>query len=61
MEAVTTALTTGVTDIAAEAMKAVGAVVPAALPIAGTIIVVAIGLKVFKKVAGRQDPETFVG
>lgn len=53
MEAVTTALTTGVTDIAAEAMKAVGAVVPAALPIAGTIIVVAIGLKVFKKVAGR--------
>lgn len=53
MEAVTTALTTGVTDIAAEAMKAVGAVVPAALPIAGAIIVVAIGLKVFKKVAGR--------
>lgn len=48
MEAVTTALTTGVTEIAAEAMKAVGAVVPAALPI-GAIIVVAIGLKVFKK------------
>ena len=53
MEAVTTALTTGVASIASEAMSAVGSVVPAALPIAGAIIVVSIGLKVFKKVTGR--------
>ena len=31
----------------------VGAVVPAALPIAGAVIVVGIGLRVFKKVTGR--------
>jgi hypothetical protein len=53
MEAVTTALTTGVTSIATEAMSAVGAVVPAALPIGGVVIVVGIGLRVFKKVTGR--------
>ena len=53
MEAVTTALTTGVTSIATEAMSAVGAVVPAALPITGAVIVVGIGLRVFKKVTGR--------
>ena len=53
MEAVTTALTTGVSSIATDAMSAVGSVVPAALPIAGAIIVVSIGLKVFKKVTGR--------
>ena len=53
MEAETTALTTGVTSIATEAMSAVGAVVPAALPIAGAVIVVGIGLRVFKKVTGR--------
>lgn len=53
MEAVTTALTNGITSIATEAMNAVGTVVPAALPIAGAIIVVSIGLRVFKKVTGR--------
>ena len=40
MEAVTTALTTGVTSIATEA-------------IAGAVIVVGIGLRVFRKVTGR--------
>ena len=50
---VTTALTSGVTTIAGEAMSAIGSVVPAALPIAGVVIVVGIGLKVFKKVTGR--------
>lgn len=53
MEAVTTALTQGVTSIASEAMSAVGSVVPAALPIAGAVIVVGIGLHVFRKVTGR--------
>ena len=34
-------------------MSAVGSVVPVALPIMGAIVVVGIGIKVFKKVTGR--------
>lgn len=50
---VTSALTTGITTIAGDAMSAVGSVVPVALPIMGAIVVVGIGIKVFKKVTGR--------
>ncbi len=50
---VTGALTTGITTIASDAMSAVGSVVPVALPIMGAVVVVGIGIKVFKKVAGR--------
>lgn len=53
MEGITTALTTGITTIGTDAMSAVAAVVPVALPIFGAIVVVSIGLKVFKKVTGR--------
>ena len=50
---VTGALTTGITTIAGDAMSAAGSVVPVALPIMGAIVVVGIGIKVFKKVTGR--------
>mgnify|MGYP004528404009 CR=1 FL=1 len=50
---VTGALTTGISTIASDAMGAIGSVVPAALPIMGAVVVVGIGIKVFKKVAGR--------
>lgn len=50
---VTGALTTGISAIAGDAMSAIGSVVPAALPIMGAVVVVGIGIKVFKKVAGR--------
>ena len=50
---VTGALTTGISTIASDAMGAIGSVVPAALPIMGAVGVVGIGIKVFKKVAGR--------
>ena len=53
MEAITTALTSAVTTIGTDAMDAVAKVLPAALPIFGAIVVVGIGLKVFKKVTGR--------
>ena len=46
---VLSALTEGVTAIAADAASAIGAIIPVALPIAGMIIVVTLGLKVFKK------------
>ena len=54
MEAVTTALTSGITTIATDALVAVGSIIPVALPIVGAIAVVSIGLKVFKKVTGAK-------
>lgn len=50
MEAVVTGLTTGISAIATDAMGAIGSILPVALPIAGAVIVVTIGLRVFKKV-----------
>lgn len=49
MEGIITSLTTGVTTIATDAMSAIAAVVPVALPIAGAVIVVGIAMKAFKK------------
>lgn len=53
MEAITTALSTAITTIGTDAMDAIAKVLPAALPIFGAIVVVSIGLRVFKRVAGR--------
>ena len=50
---VTTALTSGITTVAGDAMSAIASVVPVALPIMGAVVVVGIGIKVFKKVSGR--------
>lgn len=50
---VTTALTTGISSIANDAMSAIGSVIPVALPIMGAIVVVGIGIKVFRKVTGK--------
>jgi hypothetical protein len=50
MQTVTTALTEGITTIATDALSAIGSIIPVALPIAGAVIVVTIGLRVFKKV-----------
>ena len=50
---VTDALTTGITTIGSDVMSAVGSVIPVALPVMGAIVVVSIGIKVFKKVAGK--------
>lgn len=53
MEAVTSALTAGISTIASDAMSAIGAVIPVALPIMGAITVVGIGIKIFKKVSTK--------
>lgn len=50
---VVTALTTAFSTVAGEATDAIGAVLPIALPIMGAIVVVGIGIKIFKKVTGR--------
>lgn len=53
MEAVTTALTTGIEEISTSLLSSVAAVAPKALPILGAVMVITIGIKVFKKVTGR--------
>lgn len=53
MEAITTALSTAISTIGTDAMDAIAKVLPAALPIFGAIVVVSIGLRVFKRVTGR--------
>lgn len=51
--AVVTALTNALTATAGECTDAIGAVLPVALPVMGAIVVVGIGIKIFKKVTGR--------
>lgn len=51
---VTTALTGAITTIASDAMGAITAILPVALPIVGAGVVVSIGLKVFKRVSGAR-------
>lgn len=48
---VTTALTSGLSTVADNCMTAVGAVVPYALPIVGAVIVVTVGIRIFRKIA----------
>lgn len=45
------ALTTGLGAVAADAMEAIGAVLPIALPIMGAGVVIFIGVKLFKRFA----------
>lgn len=49
MEAVVTSLTSAITTFAGDAMGAIGTIIPVVLPIMGAIVVVGIGIKVFKK------------
>lgn len=48
---VVTALSTAFSSVASDAMDAIGAVLPIALPIMGAILVVFIGIRLFKKSA----------
>lgn len=53
LSGVTTALTNGITTVANDALSAIGSIIPVALPIMGAIAVVGIGIRIFKKVAGK--------
>lgn len=53
MEATMTALTTGITEIATNMGNAISEIIPVSLPIVGMILVVTIGLRVFKKITGK--------
>lgn len=47
------ALTKAMTTTAGECQDAIAVVLPVALPVMGAIVVVGIGIKIFKKVTGK--------
>lgn len=53
IETVVESLKTGVGDIASDALSAIAGIVPVALPVMGAIVVVNIGLRIFKKVSSK--------
>lgn len=53
IETVVESLKTGVGNIASDAMGAIAGIVPVALPVMGAIVVVGIGLRIFKKVSSK--------
>lgn len=53
MATVGTALATAFGDIADAAMGTIQAVLPVVVPILGAVVLIGIGIRVFKKVAGR--------
>lgn len=53
MEAITTAVKTALATVQSDAQGLIGDVLPYALAVMGAVLVVSIGIKVFKKVTGR--------
>lgn len=53
MSGVTTAIVTGLTTTATGALDAIGEIVPVAMPVLGAVMVATIGIRVFKKIAGK--------
>lgn len=53
MESVVTAMETGLTTIGSSCTDMIAKALPVALPVVGAILVIGIGIKAFKKVAGR--------
>ena len=53
MEAITTAVKTALATVQSDATSLIGDVLPYALAVMGAVLVVSIGIKVFKKVTGR--------
>lgn len=52
-DSVVTALGTAFSTVASNALSAITTILPIALPVLGAIVVVGIGIRIFKKVAGR--------
>lgn len=50
---ITSAMTTAFGTIASDAMSLISAVIPVALPILGAIVLVTIGIRMFRKITGR--------
>lgn len=50
---VSAALGTAFTTVASDCLSAITTILPIALPVLGALVVVGIGIKIFKKVTGR--------
>lgn len=53
IDTITTALVTAMTSIANSAMSGIASILPVAAPVLGAILVIGIGIKVFRKFSGR--------
>lgn len=53
LSAITSAVTTALASVQSDAMSLIASVLPYALAVMGAVIVVSIGIRVFKRVAGR--------
>lgn len=53
MDSVTSSLVTSVTSMASSIGSAIGQVIPLALPVIGAVLVITIGIKVFKNVSNK--------
>lgn len=53
MDGISTALITSFTDVATELTSVISKSLPVALPVIGGMIVVTIGIKVFKKITSK--------
>lgn len=53
MESLISSLSTGFSSVVTDTLSAIGTIAPIALPILGAIIVIAVGIKVFKQVAHK--------
>lgn len=50
---ITSAMTTAFSTVASDAMSMISSILPVVLPILGAIVLIGIGIKVFRKVTGR--------
>ena len=50
---VTSAVTTALSTVSTDAMSMISSVLPYALAVAGAVIVIMLGVKVFKRITGR--------
>lgn len=50
---VTSALTSAFQSVASDCLSAIQAILPIALPVLGALVVVSVGIRIFKKVTGR--------
>lgn len=46
-------LATSLGNVANDALSAIGGVLPVALPVLGAIVVISVGIRIFRKVSGR--------
>lgn len=46
-------LTSSLSTVASDALDTIGGILPVALPVLGAIIVISVGIRIFRKISGR--------